>query len=88
MPQARTAKSTDTTGDAQSRFVVALPGELRDMIAALGDDATANVRQTTGIDITLSPAQVVQGIVKAQHALLVERVAAASNNDAAAGGES
>ena len=78
-PQARAA-STDTTSNAQGRFTVQLPADLRPLIDALGKDATAKVSAETGIDIELSMAQVVTGIIKAQHGVMTRRHAEAAKS--------
>lgn len=74
-PQARSGGSTDASGTAQGRFTVQLPSELRPMIDTLGKHATASVKEQLGIDVELSNAQVVTGIIKAQHDVIVRRQA-------------
>ena len=66
-PQARAATSTDVTGNAQGRFTVQLSSDLRPLIEDLGRKATEQVKSQLGIDVELSNAQVVTGIIKAQH---------------------
>lgn len=72
-PQAKAAGSTDTTGNAQGRFTVQLPAELRSKLDALGKEAVRGVKESMGIDIELSNAQVVAGIINAQHDVLTAR---------------
>jgi hypothetical protein len=88
MPQAKQSGSTDSSGNAQGRFTVQLPAELRPMIDALGRDATAKVSADTGIDIELSMAQVVTGIIKAQHKVMSMRQAEAARATEATSDES
>lgn len=76
MAKAAQASSTDSTGVAQGRFTVQLPAELKPMIAALSADATREVKANLGFDVELSMAQVVGGIVKAQHEVLTNRLLA------------
>lgn len=81
-PQAKSGGSTDTSGNAQGRFTVQLPSELRSMLDTLGKHATASVKEQLGIDVELSNAQVVTGIIKAQYDVVVRRQAEEAAADA------
>lgn len=72
-PQAKAAGSTDTSSNAQGRFTVQLPADVRPLIDALGKEAVRGVKEQMGIDIELSNAQVVTGIIRAQHDVLTAR---------------
>lgn len=77
MADKATKTATDTTSDAQGRFTVQLSAALRPLIADLGKEATRSVKESMGIDIDLSMAQVVTGIITAQHEVLTAKRAAA-----------
>lgn len=81
-PQAKAATSTDATSNTTGRFTVQLPSELRGKIDALGKEATRGVREAMGIDVELSMAQVVAGVITAQYDVMTERhEQAAATND-------
>lgn len=68
MPAAKTtAGQTDSTSDAQARFVVSLPKDLRDIIVEMGKRVSAKVEAETGVGIDMTPAQVVTAVVKTAH---------------------
>lgn len=56
--------STDTSGNSKNRFVVSLPPETRDQITSIGVRLTATLEKETGVAIELSPAQIVQSLVR------------------------
>lgn len=82
-PQAKAAESTDTSSTAQARFTVALPADLKHKITALGKEATRGVRESMGIDIELSMAQVVAGVISAQYDVMTERAEQATAGNSA-----
>lgn len=88
MPQAKAKAATDTTSTAQGRFTVQLPADVRPMLDALGREAISGVKAAMGIDIELSMAQVVTGIIKAQHEVMTAKQAAEAEAVATAQAES
>ena len=84
--QAKAVSGTDTTTTAQGRFTVQLPADVRPKLDALGKEAARGVSESMGIVIELSNAQVVTGIINAQHDVLVAKQAtpASDNSDSAA----
>jgi ABC-type phosphate/phosphonate transport system substrate-binding protein len=61
--------ATDTTKTAQNRFVVSLPADTRTQIEAIGKNLTKALEEQTGVAIELSPAQIVQSLVRQAHDL-------------------
>lgn len=62
-PQAA-ASSKDTTSDAQARFTVSLPSSMRAPLERRAKAISAAVREQTGVGIDVTPAQVVQSLIK------------------------
>lgn len=58
------AASRDTSGNAQGRFVVSLPGDVRTQIDAIGAKLTSTLEKETGVAIELTPAQIVQSLIR------------------------
>lgn len=56
--------STDTSGNSKNRFVVSLPADVRVQIEAIGERLTEALERETGVAIELSPAQIVQSLVR------------------------
>lgn len=54
----------DSTGDAQGRFTVAIPKSLRPGLDRKAKEIAGAVREKTGVEIQLTPAQVVQSIIE------------------------
>lgn len=69
--------ATDTSGVAQGRFTVQLAADLRPLIEDIGRKATEAVRESTGVDVELSGAQIVASVIKGRHAELFKATEAA-----------
>lgn len=61
---AEAAEKKDTSGNAQGRFVVSLPSDVRTQIDAIGAKLTATLEKETGVAIELTPAQIVQSLIR------------------------
>lgn len=70
MASQKGAGATDTTGNAQGRFTVQLPAELRGDLAVIVRAISDAVRDATGVPMEVSGAQAVVSAVRARAAEL------------------
>lgn len=68
MAESKQAGRTDTTGNAQGRFTVQLPAELRGDLAVIVKAISDAVHEATGVPMEVSGAQAVVSAVKARAA--------------------
>jgi hypothetical protein len=65
--------STDTSSTSGGRFVVSLPAEVRVQVEKIGATISEALEKETGVAIELSPAQIVQSLVR-QAVILQESI--------------
>ena len=56
--------STDSTTEAQNRFVVSLPAENGPILDRIAARVSAELKESTGVAFDLSRAQVVQSLIR------------------------